>query len=611
MRHRRFHPNQYSLVFAALVVFVALTQSALSFSRPDSSSASRVSEANLRAHIEYLASDRLQGRLAGSPGSKLAADYIASKARQFKLKPPPGSRSFSQPFSMISGIKLGLGNSMKWEREGASTSIPAGEGFLPIGFTSNSTATSGVVFAGYGITSKDPAYDDYDGVDVKGKIALVLRWTPEGDHPHSPYTQYSQLRFKAINARDKGAAGLVIVAENPDFGKDAMSKLAFDNVAGDARIPVAAISRKFADLLLQSEGTSLEGSQKAIDANKKPRSFALRTGTLSMTCDVVKEMSQTENVMAWLEGSDPKLKDQVIVIGAHYDHLGLGGPNSLFPRYGEIHHGADDNASGAAAVIELARIFAAGKTRPRRSILFVWFSGEEEGLLGSSEFVQHPPIPLTRVAAMINLDMVGRMKNNALIIGGTGTTPSWKPILDRVNQNHHFDLKLQDEGYGPSDHASFYKENVPVLFFFTGVHEDYHRPSDTADKIDARAEARVVDYACQVIKGIDDLDERPAFSKAGPAQPPQGRGFRVSLGTIPDYAAQVEGVKLSGVREGSAAGKAGLKADDVIVKLGAREIKNIYDYTYALGDLEGGKEVEIVVLRAGQRITLKIVPEKR
>lgn len=611
MRHRRFHPNQSSLVFAALVVFVALTQPPLSLSRPDSGSASRVSEANIRVHIEYLASDRLQGRLAGSPGSKLAADYITSKARQFKLQPPPGSRSFSQPFSMISGIKLGPANSMTWESGGATTSIRAGEGFLPIGFTSNSTATAGVVFAGYGITSKDASYDDYDGIDVKGKIALVLRWTPEGDNPHSPYAQYSQLRFKAINARDKGAAGLVIVAENPDFGKDAMSKLTFDNVAGDARIPVAAISRKSADLLLQSEGTSLEESQKAIDANRKPRSFALRTGTLSMTCDVVKEMSRTENVIAWLEGSDPKLKDQVIVVGAHYDHLGLGGPNSLFPRYGEIHHGADDNASGAAAVIELARIFAAEKPRPRRSILFVWFSGEEEGLLGSSEFVQHPPIPLTRVAAMINLDMVGRMKNNALIIGGTGTTPSWKPILERVNQNHHFDLKLQDEGYGPSDHASFYKENVPVLFFFTGVHEDYHRPSDTADKIDARAEARVVDYACQVIKGIDDSDERPAFSKAGPAQPPQGRGFRVSLGTIPDYAAQVEGVKLSGVREGSAAEKAGLKADDVIVKLGAREIKNIYDYTYALGDLEGGKEVEIVVLRAGQRITLKIVPEKR
>lgn len=611
MREQKPCIRSYSRLLTAFLIVCALTPQTFSSAVWSSPAASRVSEAKIRAHIEYLASDRLQGRLAGSPGAKRAADYIAGKVRQYKLAPPPGTRSNRQAFSIISGIKLGAKNSMKWQADGASTVLSAGEAFLPIGFTSNSSVSAPVVFAGYGISSKDPSYDDYDGIDVKGNVALVLRQTPEGDNLHSPYAQYTNLRFKAINARDKGAAGLLIVAEDPGFKKDGMSDLTFDNVIGDARIPVAAISRETAEVMMKAAGTTIAAAQQAIDSSKKPHSFEIPQATLSLTCDVVKEMAQTENVMGWIEGSDPKLKDQVIIVGAHYDHLGLGGSNSLAPRYGDIHHGADDNASGSAAVLELARIIATEKPRPRRSMLFVWFSAEEEGLLGSSEFVKKPPIPLTRVVAMINLDMVGRMKNDTLIIGGAGTTPSWKPILERINQNHHFDLKLQDEGYGPSDHASFYKENLPVLFFFTGVHEDYHRPSDTADKINVADEAKVVDYVYQVIKGIDASDERPVFTKAGPAQAPQGRGFRVSLGTIPDYAAEAEGVKLSGVREGSPADKAGLKANDVIVKLGAREIKNVYEYTYALGDLEGGREVEIVVMRDGQRLALKIIPEKR
>jgi membrane-associated protease RseP (regulator of RpoE activity) len=353
------------------------------------------------------------------------------------------------------------------------------------------------------------------------------------------------------------------------------------------------------------------------------------------------------------------------VIGAHYDHLGRGGEGSLAPREGEIHHGADDNASGTAGLLELARLLSTQQSKPRRTIVFIAFSGEEEGLLGSDFYVNHPLLPLTNTVAMINMDMVGRLQESKLIVGGVGTAAEWRSLIASENsadkmitgaldnrsdsQTYHvnvngqapaagfpvvigangqpvvtadisklpagsavspFVLTLNEDGFGPSDHSSFYSKQVPVLFFWTGTHNDYHKPSDTADKINYEGEARIVAFVERIIRDLDKSEQRPTYTLAK-SDPQQRTGFRVYLGTIPNYADSNDGLKIDGVRDDSPAAKAGLKAGDKVVKLAGRDVKNVYDYTYALGEMKGGQEYEVVVMRDGQRLTMKITPETR
>jgi Zn-dependent M28 family amino/carboxypeptidase len=389
-----------------------------------------------------------------------------------------------------------------------------------------------------------------------------------------------------------------------------------------------------------------------------------------------------------LEGSDPKLKDEVIVIGAHYDHLGRGGEGSLAPKEGEIHHGADDNASGTAGLLELARLFSQEREKVRRTIVFVAFGGEEEGLIGSSYYVEHPARPLAETVAMINMDMVGRLKDDALTIGGVGTSPQWREWIKDANEGYKitinrealglgapkdsngdgatrgqgapqdsskqgtpqdpskqtpdatpsqktgdatpivimgtngqtvatatpaaiFTLRLNEDGYGPSDQSSFYSKKIPVLFFFTGAHEDYHKPSDTADKINYEGEATVLQFVRDIVYDLQAADKRPDFTLAKAETNSRSTSFRVSLGTIPSYAESSDGLKLDGVREGSPAEKAGLKAGDKVVKLAGRDVRNVYDYTQALSEMKAGQDYEVVVVRDGQRLTLKITPAVR
>jgi aminopeptidase YwaD len=350
------------------------------------------------------------------------------------------------------------------------------------------------------------------------------------------------------------------------------------------------------------------------------------------------------NVVGILDGSDPALKNETIVIGAHYDHLGRGGEGSLAPRSGEIHHGADDNASGVAGVLELAHVFTTQRPKPKRTILFVAFSGEEEGLLGSSYYVNHPLAPLANTVAMINMDMIGRMKDRKLIIGGVGTAKEWRDIVGSGNSlqgmtvtasagttplgipvvvsangrpivsmdsSKTFDLTLNEDGYGPSDHSSFYSKQIPVLFFWTGTHEDYHKPSDTSDKINYEAEARVLSLVARIVRDIDQGDRRPTYTIAKSESSGRSTGFRVYLGTIPNYADTNDGLLLDGVRDDSPASAAGLKAGDRIVKIAGRDVHNVYDYTYALGEMKAGQEYVIEVKRGTERFTLKITPAAR
>src|SRR5205823_6983085 len=357
--------------------------------------------------------------------------------------------------------------------------------------------------------------------------------------------------------------------------------------------------------------------------------------------------SPSFNVVGILPGTDPKLKNEAIVIGAHYDHLGRGGEGSLAPREGEIHHGADDNASGTAGMLELARIFSAQK--PRRTIVFIAFSGEEEGLIGSNYYVNHPVVPLANTVAMINMDMIGRETQKKLIVGGVGTASEWRDVLARTNyenvflprsesnptativsgtngtpviaandelsgslkREQAFALTLNEDGFGPSDHSSFYAKQVPVLFFWTGTHNDYHKPSDTYEKINYEGEARILSFVASIVRDIDRSDARPKFTVAKSDSQGRSTGRRVYLGTIPNYADSNDGLTLDGVRDDSPAAKAGLKAGDKIVKMAGHDVKNVYDYTQALSEMKASQVYEVELIRADKRMTLKITPEAR
>jgi len=563
-------------------------------------------------HIRYLASDQLQGRGAGTRGCERAAAYIASHFKSWGLK-PAGDKGYYQWFSFDAGVKLGSKNRLEIRRDSKRERFAVGRDFTPLGFSADGKTDGEVVFIGYGISAPNMHYDDYAGVEVKDKIALILRYTPDGDDPHSPFMDYAPLRRKVMAAREKGARAVLLVTGPATDAQDSLPRMASDAAFAGSGIAAVAIKRNVAEALFKAAGKDLMAIQKEIDARKAPNSFSLSGARVHLECDVERERRRTTNVLGLLEGSDPALKNEVIIIGAHYDHLGLGNENSRDKNpYGKIHHGADDNASGTAGVLALAGYFAAHRDRIGRSLLFIAFSGEELGLLGSSYYVKHPAIPLEKTAAMINMDMIGRKKNNSLIVLGTGSSPVWKELLQAANKPLGFGLKESSSGFGASDQQSFYTKDIPVLFFFTGLHEDYHMPSDTWDKINAEGEVRVLQLVQSMVSQLASLPARPVFVKGIP-EPQMGAVARsgVYLGTVPDYAEDVTGVKLSGVREGSPAEKGGLKGGDIIIRFAGKEIKNIYDYTYALAEAKAGQPVEMVVLRDGKQVTLTVIPAQR
>ncbi len=570
-----------------------------------------ITDEAIRKHITFLASDELKGRLPGTPGAEKAARYIADAFKHAGLT-PLGDHGWYQEFPFIAKVKLGAKNRFAWTRDGHATTARVDEDFRPLGFTAPTPVAGDVVFAGFGISAADDAqYDDYAGLDVKDKIVVVLPYSPAGSNPHTKFGKYLTLRYKALTARTKGAKALVVIAEDDNFKDSQIARLRYDDAAGDAGLPCLAVSRKTANALFA--GKAVAELEQGIAAAGKPNSFALTGLTVSLEGDVVKETQTGRNVVGLLEGSDPTLRNEIVVVGAHYDHLGLGGPGSLAEKEGQIHNGADDNASGTAGVIELARAFTANKVRPKRTILFIAFSAEEKGLIGSAFYVEHVPQKPRTIVAMLNMDMVGRLREDKLTVQGVGTSPDWRPIIERANADAKFALTLGEDGYGPSDHSSFYKKQIPVLFFFTGNHPDYHRPTDDVEKINFPGEHRVLDFVYRIAGDVANQAAKPAYVKAkseDPATRASG-GFRVYLGTIPDYNAQVQGVRLDGVRENSPAAKAGMKAGDVLIGLNGREIKNVYDYTYVLQELKPDQEIEVVVLRGTEKVVLKMVTGKR
>ena len=629
-------------------------------------SSSTPSVDRLRQVISYLASDALEGRRTGTPGANDAAHYIAGEFNRYGLRPglqiarPARTRGenqarYLQPFPYVASVELG-NNNLFYENPGKADDIAAymvGNDWMPLGFSSNGSVRGAeMVFAGYGISSAELKYDDYAVSNAKGRVAIVFAGTPDGDNPHGQFARAGEIRFKVAAARAAGAQALLIIANEEKLKDDRLFRLSYDNT-GEAGIPVVVVSRQLARRTLGAEDVKLAEFEQAADSrslDSKGTAVRLQVRGLRLTIDVnvVRRESPSFNVIGILPGSDPKLKSEAIVIGAHYDHLGLGGEGSgsLSARTG-IHHGADDNASGVAGLIELARIFSTQK--PRRTIVFIAFSGEEEGLIGSNYYVNHPIVALANTVAMINMDMIGRLKEKSLIVGGVGTAQEWRALIDTSNDvqgmtvslnsagpdrtslpnaipvvtgsngkpvvtldpGKKFVLTLNEDGFGPSDHSSFYAKQVPVLFFWTGNHEDYHKPSDTADKINYEGEARVVSFVARIVSDIDKGDKRPTYAVAKSESQGRAGGFRVYLGTIPNYAETNDGLKLDGVRDDSPAAKAGLKAGDRIVKMAGHEVKNVYDYTYALGEMKAGQEYEVEIVRGSERLTLKITPAAR
>lgn len=557
-------------------------------------------------HISYLASDEMKGRASGSKELLKAADYIRENFKHSGLK-PMFNKSFEQEYSFISDVKATKNNAVVVTVNGKQTALTDEKDFITAPFSGTAKNTAQVVFAGYGISAPKLHYDDYKGLDVTGKFVVVMRNTPEYDNPHSQFDKFASLRSKAALAKEKGAVGIIFVNGHfPEDSADDLMKLKYDRAGGVKDFSVIHVKRSFVDDLFASENRDFTKHQKTMKDSTSPASFVFKNASAMVSTGIEEVETKTVNVCGYLEGTDPKLKNEYLVIGAHFDHLGMGGDGSLYKGKDEqVHNGADDNASGTAAVMELAEKFGSMKKKLKRSIIFVAFSGEELGLLGSAYFVNHPPVPIEKMVTMINLDMVGRLNpEKTLTIYGTGTSSKWKELLNEKNVDS-FNLAFNDEGFGPSDQSSFYGKSIPVLFFFTGVHADYHRPTDDAEFINSTGEEKVVKYTFEVAKSIAMQPEKPDYINV-PRKEPGSGGWKVYVGTVPDYSSTGEGFKLSGVSPGSPAEKAGLKANDIMVKFGDKKIENIYDYVYALHDHVPGDIVDVQVKRAEQLLSFKV-----
>ena len=597
------------LVLKILVLAVCVGLPQIGFAQSDPA----ITAAEVLKHVKYLASDQLEGRLTGSKGADVAAKYIADEFKSYGLKPVGDQGGYFQKFEFVSGVELGEVNTFAYTREGKAAKLELHKDFMPIWFSSSGSFGGEVVFVGYGISDPAKNLDDYEGLDVTGKAVMVFRNAPPSDSARE-FAQYASLRYKAFKAREKGAKALIVVTGPEDSDVDDLLKLSYDNATGNAGLLSVNVTRKVADEFLAGSGSNVKELQQRLNATKKSSTLKLSGVFVKITTTINEIRKDGLNVVGFLEGSDESLKNQIVIIGGHYDHLGLGGQGSgsVRPDTVAVHYGADDNASGTAGVLELAQAFASKRQILKRSILFIAFSGEELGALGSGYYVNKPLFPLDQTVTMLNMDMIGRMKEKTLIVYGVGTSPGFEALATKYNKDSTFTLKLVRDGFGPSDQASFYAKQIPVFHFFTDTHQDYHKPSDTYDRLNYPGAEKILKYIESMILELVSTNEKPQYVAVQmPRQQAGGRSARVTMGTIPDFGEQVQGMKLGGVREGGPAAKAGLQAGDVIVKLGRVEIKSLYDFTYALGELKPGDEVEVVFKRGTETKTAKVKLERR
>jgi aminopeptidase YwaD len=577
----------------------------------------------LLEQVRILASPPMTGRGVGTPGIERAADHIAREFRDAGLK-PGGTDGYRQTFEVISGVRVGAKTWMRVMRGGGpnqdGSAIISQELFSPFGFSQDGVVEGDVVFAGYGITAPELDYDDYAGMDVSDKVVLVMTHEPREQDEKSPFRdpnayRYTEVRYKAINAREHGARAIIIVEDPLSHRGEPEELFAIRGVAGGSRAGIVAMNarRQVADRLLKPTGKTVIQLQREIDRTLHQHSLPIPGVRVAIQVELIEERGTAANIIGILPGSDPVLRETAIVVGAHYDHLGLGGEYSLAPaRYGEVHPGADDNASGTAGLILLAKAFAT-RGGAKRTLVFVAFSAEELGIVGSSHYAKAPPIPLQETVAMVNLDMIGRLTHRTLYVFGVKTGKEFAALIEEVNRDHGLTLKLGADGYGPSDHTSFYARKVPVIFFFTGPHADYHRPSDTVDKINGEGLADVTRLVYQVTDRLANRPEPVIYVEV--KEPPPtggGRGYGAYFGSIPDFGSQEEkGVRLSGVRPGSPAEKAGLQGGDVLVQMAGVRVRNLHDLVFVLRSKRAGDTVDVVFLRNGKEIRNTTTLERR
>ncbi len=544
------------------------------------------------AHLRYLADDALAGRETGTPGARCAADYIASVFQEAGLVGAGEGGSFFQVFQVQMGSRLVEGNALTL----SAKSFPVGETWVPFGFSGSGAVEGALVYGGPGVSRPGSEEDAYAHLDIEGKIVVV-----EGGDPHgaTANTMAGDPHFKATVAAGRGAIAVLVLLPEGEALPDPEAEQ-----RPAVKVPVVAISSEAADAV---RAAAEAGEHAAVTAAIEPR------------------MVEARNVVALIPGSDPTVGREVVIIGAHYDHLGMGGDGSLAPDDRVVHNGADDNASGTAALMEVAHLLQAPSRKPARTILFLAFTGEEKGLWGSAHYVEEPLRPMENTVAMVNMDMVGRLRENTLTVYGTGTAEEWPSVLEEINGRQADPMVLASiaDGFGPSDHSSFYGAKIPVLMLFTNTHSEYHRPEDDWELINREGLERVTSFAADLvgeIAGSEDAEVMALTLVEGAGNPHGGAmasdqapsssggpGYGAYMGTIPDMTPREFGVRITGVREESPAEKAGLQGGDVIVEFAGKEITDLYAYTYALREHKPGDEVVVVVLRGDERLSLSVV----
>lgn len=611
--------SRLAIVLALLSLFFFYLEAGPA-SRDDHSAegAEAIRAQELLREVRILAAPEMEGRESGTRGGARAAAHIAEEFRTIGLKPLPDGGHL-QAFEVTTGLKLGGKNELVVEQSHERKLYQAGVSFNPFGFSDEGSLSKEVVFAGYGISAPELGYDDYAGIEVRDRIVLVMTHEPQEKNPHGPFRKpeafrYTEIRYKIINAREHGARGILVVTDpNNHKGENLFALRGGRSVS--AGILALNVSREVAEKLVSPSGKSLSQLQKEIDQTLEPRSFPASGVMAHLHVSLSREKGRAANVIGIVPGQDPGLREEAILIGAHYDGLGRGGENSLAPdRYGEIHPGADDNASGVAGLLALSRAFI--RDRPRRSLVFVAFAAEEMGLLGSSHYVKNPAWPIAKTYAMINLDGIGRLEDDRVYILGVDTAQEFRPLLRQAAGEINLQLRMSGSGFGPSDHTPFYAKGKPVLMFFTGPHSDYHRPSDSADKINGQGLEKVAHLAFRTVAALADRTEPLTFVKAEEESPRTSRegrsGYGVYFGSIPDFSeSAAPGVRLSGVRPGSPAEKAGLKTGDTIVQFSGVTIRNLDDLVFALRSNRPGDRVEVVYLREGKELKSEATLEER
>jgi hypothetical protein len=618
--------RKWLLRWPALAVLGAVALAAAPAPAADNEEAAKKnaeSEARLKRDITYLASDECEGRGPMTKGLDRAADYVAGEFKKAGVKPGNPDGTYFQPYTVQGNVLEAPPRLTLKGPTGQEIVLKDGVQFVPIGSGGSGKVAAPLVFAGYGLTVKNQTadYDDYAGLDAEGKIVVVLRESPRGDPKALGLavnfrSDPSSLTAKIDNAEKHKAAALLVVNDaGTAKTADDLFPYSYTAFSGTrSKIPALQVRRSVLQAMLQgSAAADLHDLEHDIDGDLKPRSMDLKGWSADLEVAIKRGEVPLKNVVGVLEGNGPLAKEYVVV-SSHLDHLGYGGAFGSLARLKRpaIHHGADDNGSGSTSVMELARRFAAIPNRQGRSLLFITFTGEEMGLRGSQYYANHPLYPIENTVADLNLDMVGRVRpekegeKEFLLVEGANSGKDYKDLVDGLNKKYDFLLRYGRGVPGNSDHFSFYQKKVPVLFFWNGTHADYHRPSDTADKINIPGMRKVVDLSEEVLTNLTTREQRPEFVQIGaPARPAAG----VNIGIVPKRD-DGEGVLLDSVNEGGPAARAGLKAGDRIVEIAGKPVKDYQAYVEMMRGLQPRGALELAIVRDGkkQNVTLGLLP---